>query len=220
MSDLKTYFKEAEDKWMKELFIYCQQLFQKIKVPSHDHTHHARVWNYSKEIIDAISPRMKISYELVESVLIASLFHDTGLTVSLNENHGIESRKICKQYFDENKVTKPHQLGEILYAIEMHDDKDYKLNINNPGSLLSILCNADDLDAFGKVGILRYTEIYLLRGINMNELSQKVIENLDKRFLNFERTYQSFQNLYQKHKKRYSITKEFFEQLSDEVTLQ
>ena len=132
----------------------------------------------------------------------------------------MESRKICKQYFDENKMKKPNQLEEILYAIEMHDDKDYKLNNNNPGSLLSILCNADDLDAFGKIGIIRYTEIYLLRGININELSQKVIENLDKRFLNFERTYQSFENLHQKHQKRYSITKEFFEQLSKEVTLQ
>lgn len=71
--------------------------------------------------------------------------------------------KICIQYFEENKLPKPDRFEEILFAIENHDDKDYKQNNTEPNSVFSILCNADDLDAFGKVGIVRYTEIYLLR---------------------------------------------------------
>lgn len=217
MQNLNEYIHQAEQKWLSALSNYCKNLFKDTNIPSHDHSHHLRVWEYSKEILKAISSSFEISYSLVESCLISSLFHDLGLTKTLSELHGLESKNICIQYFEENNIPKPDRFNEILYAIENHDDKDYRIQNQKPDSLLSILCNADDLDAFGKIGIIRYTEIYLLRGINLNELPKSVISNIDKRFLNFERTYQKFTQLYQKHHKRYLITKKFFEELKQEL---
>ena len=40
--------------------------------------------------------------------------------------------------------------------------------INN--DLLTILSVSDDLDAFGYIGIYRYTEIYLTRGIDPEKI--------------------------------------------------
>lgn len=217
-NNLTKHIKQTEEKWLKPLYSYCQLLFEKVKIPSHDHTHHLRVWDYSKEILQAINENHHpIDYPLVEGSLISSLFHDTGLTKTLNENHGKESKNICIQYFDDNNLQKPEHWEDILFAIENHDDKDYKLNNTNPDSILSILCNADDLDAFGNIGVVRYTEIYLLRGINLKELPQLVIDNLDKRFSNFEKTYCKFSQLYAEHKNRYVVTREFFKSLSNEI---
>ncbi|MCK5170090.1 MAG: HD domain-containing protein [Bacteroidales bacterium] len=217
MKELKNYIQSAENKWLKQLYNYCEIIFTEKKVPSHDHTHHLRVWEYTKEILNSINNSFEINYNLVESCLIASLFHDTGLIKTLDKNHGYESRNICENYFKNNNIEIPENFDEILYAIEKHDDKNYKLYNNNPDSVLSIHCNADDLDAFGKIGVIRYTEIYLLRGINLDELPNLVIKNLDKRFLNFEKTYKDFTELYEKHKPRYLTTRKFFEDLLQET---
>jgi HD superfamily phosphodiesterase len=217
VKELKNNIQQAEKKYLSVLSNYCASVFNGTNIPSHDHSHHLRVWEYSKEILEAIYNSHQIDYELIESCLIASLFHDTGLTKTLSENHGNEGRKICIQYFEENKLPKPDKFEEILFAIENHDDKDYKQNITEPNSIFSILCNADDLDAFGKVGIVRYTEIYLLRGITLNQLPESVINNLDKRFINFKNTYQNFTKLYEKHHQKYLITRKFFQDLKDEL---
>lgn len=213
MQELEHTISLIENKYLSTFSDYCQLLFSNTHIPSHDHTHHLRVWNYSKEILLAISGDYTIDESLIQSCLIASMFHDTGLTQNLSPNHGTESRKICNDFFNERNIPKPEKFDEILTAIERHDDKDYKSNNSSPEDLLSIICNADDLDAFGRIGVVRYTEIYLLRGININELPTLVIQNLDKRFLNFERTYKSFTDFYEKHKERYLITRKFFQEL-------
>ena len=217
MNNLEKNIKTAEDKWLNPLFNYCKLLFEKVNIPSHDHSHHVRVWEYSKEILKAIQFKDVVNYDLVESCLISSFFHDTGLTINLNENHGSESKKLCLEYFEKNHIIKPKNFDKILYAIENHDDKDYKNNNHDPNSVLSIICNADDLDAFGNIGVVRYTEIYLLRGINLKDLPSSVIKNLDTRFYNFKRTYKSFTELYEKYKNRYLISRSFFENVMNEL---
>ena len=209
--------KKIEDKWLSDLYRFCEGIFSSANIPSHDHQHHLRVWNYAKEIIQAIHVSGKADDAFIESCLIASMFHDTGLSRTLSESHGKEGRIICERYFTENNIKKPSHFSEILDAIELHDDKNYKNASTNPHSVYSVVCNADDLDAFGNAGVVRYTEIYLLRGINLNQLPEQVIENLDKRFKNFERTYQSFTELYQKHKERYEISRKFFYDLKCEL---
>ncbi|MDA3953671.1 MAG: HD domain-containing protein [Bacteroidales bacterium] len=216
MSELKNNILHAEQKLLEPLYNYCKNLFTDKKIPSHDHTHHLRVWEYAKEILFTLDLSTDINYNLVESCLIASLFHDTGFTKTTNENHGKESREICSQYFEDCNLTKPDNFEEILLAIEKHDDKEYKLNDNTP-TILAILCNADDLDAYGMIGVIRYTEIYLLRGVNINDLPKLVLINLDKRFLNFKNTFKNFPDLYMKHESRYLITKMFFEDLLKET---
>jgi len=218
MNDLRDKIHEVENKWLDNLYRNCKNLFSGSTVPSHDYEHHIRVWKYCKEIITELAPTQPIDYELIESLIIASFFHDTGLTITLSENHGKESRLLCEKYFEENAIEKPLHFNQILDAIEKHDDKNYT-NKQAPESILSILCTADDIDAFGLIGVIRYSEIYMLRGLNMNQLSDSVIKNLDKRFANFESTYKFLPDLYEKHYKKYQITRRFFEALENEIAL-
>lgn len=217
MEELKYHILQAEQKTLEPLYKFCESIFTDNKIPSHNHTHHLRVWEYAKELLYALNSSTEINYNTVESCLIASLFHDTGLTKTTNENHGKESREICFKYFEDNNLSKPDNFEEILYAIENHDDKEYKSNDLASNSIMSVLCNADDLDAFGKIGVIRYAEIYLLRGFTIKELPELVIKNLDQRFLNFEKTFMNFPILYAKHKSRYLSTKTFFKDLSNET---
>lgn len=216
MLELKTKIQIIEDKYLADLTSYCESIFQKVRIPSHDHSHHKRVWEFSKEILFALSNSYNLDSDFIESCLIAAMFHDTGLVINVGVNHGLESRKICQDYFNKRRNSKPKNLDDILNAIEKHDDKEYTQKGLNPDSLLSILCNADDLDAFGKTGVVRYTEIYLMRGTSLKALPQSVIRNLDNRFKNFENTYKQFPALYQKHKERYLLTRNFFVELEKE----
>jgi HD superfamily phosphodiesterase len=217
MNEIQNHIKSAEEKWFESLSNYCKKLFDGKKILSHDHTHHLRVWEYSKEIINALSTSFNIDYNFAEATLIASLFHDTGLTQNLNEDHGKESRIICSNYFENGLQKKPVNFEAILHAIEMHDDKNYKQENVTPNSILAVLSAADDLDAFGNIGVIRYTEIYLLRGISINDLPESVIQNLDNRFANFEKTFKGFSELVEKHKDRYLVSKEFFKNLKKEL---
>ncbi|OFX20446.1 MAG: hypothetical protein A2041_02810 [Bacteroidetes bacterium GWA2_31_9b] len=218
MNDLIEKIHKVENKWLDSLYNNCKDLFSGSTVPSHDHDHHLRVWNYCKEIITELAPTHLIEYELIESLIIASFFHDTGLTITLSENHGKQSRLICENYFDRNNIEKPLSFIQVLEAIEKHDNKNYT-NKQVPESILSILCTADDIDAFGLIGVIRYSEIYMLRGLNMNQLSDSVIKNLDKRFAHFESTYKFLPVLFEKHYKKYQIARRFFEALENEIAL-
>jgi len=216
MKDLNQLFLIIEEKRFEKLYLACKELFTKTNIPSHDHEHHKRVWNICKEIIVELNKTKEIDPSLLETCIIASFFHDTGLTKTLSENHGRESRLLCVKYFNENHIEKPENYDLILDAIEKHDDKEYKSKHSDPYSLLSILCSADDLDAFGRIGVVRYTEIYLLRGIELNKLPQAVIDNLDKRFANFKKHYGFIPILYKKYEIQYLITRDFFEEMDKE----
>lgn len=207
---------KAEEKWLDQLYTYCESIFSNTKITSHDHNHHYRVWEYCKEILAALYQNYNMNDDLVEGCMIASFFHDTGLSKTLDEFHGEESKKICSHFFKNQNIDRPTNFNEILWAIEKHDDKNYLSEKQNPDSLLSIICNADDLDAFGRIGIIRYTEIYLVRGLTLNELPLAVIKNLEKRFTHFKNTYQDYPELIKQHESRYLITKNFFEKMQKE----
>ncbi|MDX9696628.1 MAG: HD domain-containing protein [Bacteroidales bacterium] len=217
MTNLSEIIQIVENKWFNQLYWACKQTFNKTRIPSHDHEHHARVWTICKEILTELNNTQKPNYLLVEGCIIASFFHDTGLSINVGENHGKESRIICEKYFDDNKLKKPENFNLIVEAIEKHDDKEYKSKTMDPHSLLSILCAADDLDAFGRIGIIRYTEIYLLRGIGFNELPKAILDNLDKRFANFEQNYRFLPDVYKKYSNQYQITRDFFVELEKEI---
>ena len=104
----------------------------------------------------------------------------------------------------------------VFTILNSFDDKEYKTK-SQADSLLSILSIADDLDAFGHIGVIRYSEIYLMRGISINELPKLVLSNLDKRFRNFEKKIKNYPDLYESHKSRYLITRKFFEELNKET---
>jgi hypothetical protein len=158
-----------------------------------------------------------ISPELPVQLMLASFFHDTGLIHTQNEKHGWESRKLCEEFFRRSDHPVPAGFPEILDAIEHHDDKSYAgiSIIREPGpQVLRLLSASDDLDAFGYTGIYRYAEIYLMREIRPEDLPDRILENLNNRFLNLKNILAPLKQFMDRQEIRYWITCEFYMGLS------
>lgn len=184
----------AEDKYGKLLSEECMRLFSAAEIPSHDHLHHERVWQNAAYLLEKLyGAGMTNDPELAEKAIIASFFHDTGLTVNLGPDHGRESRRICNAFLHCTEISASDRL-EILEAVEIHDNKDYT-GKSDPASLATILSVADDMDAFGVTGIERYEEIYAMRGIPADEMPEKIVPNVISRFRHLESTYAMFPDL-------------------------
>ncbi|HEY9125028.1 MAG TPA: metalloprotease family protein [Bacteroidales bacterium] len=171
---------DIENQWKQELYGHCAAIFKTCHIPSHDQTHHARVWNYASSLAVSLYFRgYPVDKPFLTKLIICCFFHDTGLSVTLDASHGKASANICKEYFKNIAI---NGFEEILRAIEFHENKDDKklsLKKNLLGSLLTI---ADDLDAFGYTGIYRYAEVYSLRGIDIAEISSSVLINAKARY--------------------------------------
>ncbi|MEA3317318.1 MAG: HD domain-containing protein [Bacteroidota bacterium] len=208
---------EVEKKWLKKIYNFSKSAFLKCNLPSHDHTHHLRVWNYCKEIIISNSKVKSFLYFEIENIIIAALFHDIGMIKTVDIKHGVESRKICEEFFRNYSLPQPVGYKEILSAIERHDDKSYKAKDNDSLSTLSILSIADDLDAFGIIGVLRYTEIYYLRNPNIYQLPNDILKNLDIRYNNFIAKYPVLTEFNKIHTIRYKKIQSYFVDLEREM---
>jgi HD superfamily phosphodiesterase len=212
----------AEAKWQKLLFNYSKEKFTLIPLPSHDQLHHLRVWKFAKEILSELDKYgNQYSFMEVEAILIAVFFHDLGMTVTREKDHGAESRDLCLQFFEAHKVLRPSNLQVILEMIEKHDDKEYinhSETIGRPSTAV-ILNIADDLDAFGYIGIYRYTEIYHFRGISVQNLPSCILPNLEARFQHFTRHLGKSGNLAELHGKRFFSTRTFFINLEEDLKL-
>jgi HD superfamily phosphodiesterase len=180
---------QAEKNWLHKMYSFAKEEFHSTFLPSHDHSHHLRVWNISKKLLrEMASPPSSLSPALVEGVLIASLFHDLGMVQSTREDHGSLGKELCRTWFLESGHTPPDNFDRILEAIELHDRKETRIypdkeSGRSPG-ILGILSVADDLEALGVIGIYRYAEIYLCRGIAMEKLGMRILENAELRFRN------------------------------------
>lgn len=196
---------------------YLHSLYSNVHLPSHDMSHHQRVWTYSKELLGEIHAESTMLQFTEEQVLVACMFHDTGLVVDASERHGHQSKVFCQQFLNNN--SEPSLLGieEVLHTIHHHDDKSLKPQSSftkvTELTLLDIVSTADDLDAFGLVGVIRYLEIYALRGISFDEMPKRIIPNLQNRFENFRFKFSAFPNLIEKHQKRYLLTSDFFKSI-------
>ena len=206
----------AEDTWLSPLYSNAESLFSDAFLPSHDHTHHQRVWSLCKSLlleISLINPCMDPS--LVEGVLIAAFFHDLGMVYSTREDHGKLGRKLCKKWFLENGIAAPDRFEEILKAIELHDIKEKgsysKINRSEQPRILSLLSIADDLEAFGIIGIYRYAEIYLMRNISLAQLGDRILANAGSRFQNLQVNCNVCPSIIAKHQKEYAILRDFYQ---------
>ncbi|HSO78493.1 MAG TPA: HD domain-containing protein [Bacteroidales bacterium] len=196
-----TFLSAAEAKHRPALMILCRKLFESAPMPSHDHMHHARVWENAKVLLARLNDAGMISDPLIaEKAIIAAFLHDTGLTVNREPDHGIQSRQICSKFLMATDLSEADR-EEILDAVEKHDDKEYP-GASDPATLAAVISTADDMDAFGCEGISRYAEIYLLRGVPQGELPGKVIANAESRFRHLEMTYSIFPDLIEAEKKR------------------
>lgn len=207
---------EAEAKLLKVLLEHCRLIFEGIHLPSHDHLHHLRVWYNARRLITELSNSgKKISAGDVSRLLLSAMFHDTGLTRTLSEAHGIESRVICEDFIRRNPDLIDLDVDEALQAIELHDRKenftpepdDQEINI------LKILSICDDIDAYGCIGVLRYAEIYILRKVPVIMLAEKVLNNLTYRLNHIEAQRWIPDHFLTEQRNRYQRTYNFYKTL-------
>lgn len=219
MQTTERLIKNAESKWQKNLQSHCREIFKDTHLPSHDEMHHTRVWLHARELLMQLAKTGAVFNEkTIEKLIIAVYFHDTGMAATMLKDHGKISRKIAKDYLKDKNIS-PSELEEILDAVEHHDDKEYKTSsTGKPEFTLQLLLNiSDDLDALSFMGAYRYTEIYLLRNTAVRDLSDVILENLQKRFqhmkncLEFSPNYLKAQNL------RHQTTRNFFKDLSFQI---
>ena len=176
---------------------------------SHGLNHHRRVWNYAVELINTDYININNPNEsFINNLLIACYFHDIGMAENQDKNHGLTSRKKCLKFLVKHNLN-PDNFQEALNAIEFHDDKTYsESKLTN--KVLTILSVADDLDAFGFIGIYRYVDIYLRRNIKKIDIGKKVLENAKGRFENFINDKNADNDFFKKHIVRYNILNNFF----------
>lgn len=214
--NLTALIESAELRYKQVLEDFFVSVYDEKSLLSHGIDHHRRVWNYARELLSTrlIISKLRLACD-PSKLIIACYLHDIGMSVEPGPNHGIQSRELCLQFLNKyNLHEKDYE--DVLDTIRNHDNKDYTSK-RGSNDLLKLLSVADDLDAFGFAGIYRYSEIYLMRGINPNQLGNLILENAGCRFKNFEDIYGA-QNFYvQFHRKRYEILKNFFVQYNKQA---
>ena len=222
IQELNIWIERAEATWLDALYNHARALYQNSSLPSHDHTHHLRVWNLCKFLLEEISTfNSKLDYTLVEGALIAALFHDLGMASSTREDHGMAGSEICRSWFQKNGKKEPARFGEILKAIKLHDRKESQIydsfRPEYTPEILGILFVADDLEALGTIGIYRYTEIYLQRGIPLEELGQRVLKNAKTRFENLSKGCRLCARVQERYQPQYETLRHFFKEYTLQV---
>ena len=196
-----TFIRQAEEKHGTRLREECRRIFANASIPSHDHLHHERVWENAAMLLGRLYDSGMVTDPLMaEKAIIASYFHDTGLTVNPGPDHGTQSRHLCSLFLEKSNLPEDDK-REILEAVEKHDDKDYP-SMSDPVSLAAIISVADDMDAFGSDAIERYNEIYSMRGIDNASIPEKVIFNVESRMRHLEATYAIFPDLTEQQRRR------------------
>lgn len=214
--------RESEAKWLSLLYEHCRELFTGVFLPSHDETHHARVWSHARSLLLMLDHSgIKFPEPFPDELIITSFFHDVGLVRTPGEQHGIEGRKICEEFFSGPGTTDPgnESLGRMLHAIEHHDDKSLKSVNETTGAgdtpdLLDLLTTADDMDAFGLLGIYRYAEIYLLRGTEPSHLPGLVSTNVRDRFENLRNRFGNNVEFIREQEARFRLVYDFYLKLA------
>lgn len=172
-------------------------------------------------MIEIASFNPLLDQSLVEGVLIAAYFHDLGMVRSTREEHGILGREDCDAYFEKHTLTPPSRFGEILGAIEEHDNKeDKRCSVIHPEAspgILDILTIADDLEALGIIGIYRYIEIYLTRNITLGNLGTRILGNVRARFKNITDSCINCSMLISEYRLQYSTLVSFFDSYNQQL---
>lgn len=222
IGQIDIWINRAEKNWLNELDKHARDLFKETFLPSHDSSHHLRVWNISKTLLREIATfNQLLDQSLVEGLLVAIYFHDLGMVRSTREDHGLLGRDLCEKYFKHRAGTLPPRFNEILDSIENHDVKivgiSTEIRSSVAPSILDILTVADDLEAFGIIGIFRYSEIYLLRNINLKNLGIRVLGNAVIRFKNLTKSCILCPNLMKDYRYQYEYLVDFFDHYNQQI---
>lgn len=222
MEELLEHIHAVEQKQLNALYKYIANVFVNTNLPSHDAQHHLRVWLHCRGlIIELHKAGVEIPQELIENAIVACFFHDSGLTIDIGEMHGKLGGQICRDYYNQHPNFSVKNIDAVVQAIESHDDKSVKSAVvTKPEDMVCLnrlVSTADDLDAIGIIGVFRYTEIYLKRGIPEHEVPKKVIKNLKNRFTSFTNGYSSLHRFTDKQRLRYIDTVNFFTELDSQM---
>ncbi len=206
----------AEKQYTQILEDFFVSVYNEKKLSSHGIEHHRRVWYYSKELLKILpSNNTDHAPRLCAELIIACYMHDIGMSVDTGIKHGRYSRELCCRFLSINHLPQD-EWEDVLEAIENHDNKEYT-GTGSQNKVLQVLSVADDLDAFGCIGIFRYSEIYLARGIDPDKIGYMIRDNAGKRFYNFIQNFGYNIELVQKHQKRYNILDKFFSNYNDQL---
>lgn len=209
---------QVEKEWLYILSRHNQEIFKGTWLPSHDHEHHRRVWAIARKLLVFLYNKgYTYDKKFVQKLLFAVLFHDTGMIHTLEKQHGIESRRLCSLFLNEQKVYfAKEDENELLDAIEKHDNKEYQSSMGkNTFTLYHLLTIADDLDAFGAIGVFRYFEIYYHRGLSLDVIPREAKANLLNRFDHFAGIFRDHPALIDEFKPAYLFTLNFFKACID-----
>lgn len=199
---------------LEEFFI---SVFDEKTLPSHGIDHHRRVWRYAKDLLKSGTLKETQSFSVLPAQLIVACFlHDIGMSIDPGTSHGKQSRILCNKFLASNNLYQP-EWQDVLEAIENHDNKNYTEN-HASNDLLTILSVSDDLDAFGCIGVYRYSEIYMTRNIKPEEIGHMIRENAGKRYDNFIQFYGSVDELVVNHWERYYLLDLFFSKYNEQLT--
>jgi HD superfamily phosphodiesterase len=221
---ISRWIRQTELKWLPPLQEQCSSLFRDTFLPSHDREHHGRVWrNCTLLLREAGGFNPYITKDIIEGLIVAAWFHDTGMSLDTGPSHGKYSRSFCEDFFRRDRSVPPAQLGEALEAIEYHDSKEkmvYRiLTAEKAPGILELLSVADDMDAFGTTGIYRYVEIYLHRGIPVRELGTGVLQNARFRYLNVTRCCELCTSVRKKLHREFMIIRDFFDLYNQQLAI-
>ena len=210
---------QSEQKWKTQLISHIRNIFKNTWLPSHDEWHSIRVWEFAKTLlIELEKNHISYPFEEIEELIIASFFHDSGMSLSLDQEHGKYSRQICNAFLANKTGIASNRKHKILDAIELHDDKSYrKETFLNQKGILPLLCMADDMDAFGRIGIYRFWEINVLRNIPIKKMPSKIIKSLESRMNYFSSIFPFRNNYYDLQYDRNKTTQDFFKILEQEI---
>jgi len=214
--DLQKWIPGAEEKWLISSRQFLEEIFSDTFLPSHDQTHHVRVWNIGKSLLMQIASfNRHLDASLAEGLLIAAMFHDAGMAVTREKEHGRISRELCEKWFRRQKLPPPERFGEVVDAIEKHDNKEdricARITRDEAPDLLTLLSLADDLEALGVIGVYRYTEIYLARGIELQELGIHILKNARSRFGHISESCALCPQLLEGYRQEYASLVSFFD---------
>lgn len=212
---------------MEEVKPFVTNLFRETFLPSHDHNHSCRVWSLCKKLlIELESCDSTADLNLVEGLLLASWFHDSGMVRDPGDLHGAYGGEIFEKFIGADRKGNI-SLGwknlpgketllfkEVMNVIKNHDTKERSLYPDlKPGrqpAMMAILSIADDLDALGTMGIYRYSEIYLKRGLPPRLLGIKVLSNVKRRLKNIKESCAAFPSLVASYQDEYHKIEQFF----------
>ncbi|MBK9748528.1 MAG: HD domain-containing protein [Chloroflexi bacterium] len=111
----------------------------------HDFKHVERVRHHALYIAQ------HTGFDDLDRVQAAALLHDVALKyVKKRSDHGAVGSQMTEKFLTENLLFTSEEVAEIVHAIRWHDSVK-----RDPGRLLAILRDADMLEIFGAVGLMR-----------------------------------------------------------------